>query len=391
MAIFNPLTQIKSLFQLPGALKQKQEAEAQQRAVEARLASATAEPKLTLPAPVQPQFPQTQTQVPQLNVPTNEDLRAQIESLKSSIASFQQPTQPVPLTSDDLRTQIAALEAKIASQQQAPQLPQAQPQEDRLAAIEKALLEAQAKTPEEEQAEKALANLIASKELGLRHIEEQPIEMEAIIGQSAALERRAATQAIPLQTQLAQIQARRQAATDVAKTKFEFEKERKAEARSERELKVKERPEKAEKAFELSPGQARYDYDPITGKYKEIARLEKPEEYKSTEYREISGGLYHIPTKKWIVAPKAKATPQSQINAETYDTAKLEAAQLFETDRQRNQDKKVNANLYYQMRQKVPVSYRDDFDRAFQHLLSKESKARFGIAPKKEEIENPFD
>ena len=84
---------------------------------------------------------------------------------------------------------------------------------------------------------------------------------------------------------------------------------------------------------------------------------------------------------------KPTTTTPTEIKSEIYDKAKLEAAQLFETDRQRNQDKMISPDLYVEMRQRVPASYRDDFDGAFGHLLSKESKARFGIAPSKTKLE----
>lgn len=69
----------------------------------------------------------------------------------------------------------------------------------------------------------------------------------------------------------------------------------------------------------------------------------------------------------------------SEINASNFDSVKLEAANLFEQDRAKNKDKKVSPDLYYEMRSRVPASYRDDFDRSFKHLLSSESRARFAI------------
>ena len=74
-------------------------------------------------------------------------------------------------------------------------------------------------SPEETTAQTQLNKLIQSKDLGLRNIEEQPIALPFITGQSAALERRAETLTRPLIAQLAllqqQKQTQRQAALDV--------------------------------------------------------------------------------------------------------------------------------------------------------------------------------
>lgn len=76
---------------------------------------------------------------------------------------------------------------------------------------------------------------------------------------------------------------------------------------------------------------------------------------------------------------KNRSTP-TEVNAENFDRIKLEAAQLFNINKEKNADKMVDPNLYYDMRQKVPAQYRDDFDRTFMNLLSDESKSRFGIS-----------
>lgn len=72
------------------------------------------------------------------------------------------------------------------------------------------------------------ANIAASEQLGLNKIEDQPIAMNFITGQQAALQRQAAAQSgalqaqqIPLQTQLAMIQAERQRKADIAKVQLE--------------------------------------------------------------------------------------------------------------------------------------------------------------------------
>jgi len=83
--------------------------------------------------------------------------------------------------------------------------------------------------------------------------------------------------------------------------------------------------------------------------------------------------------------PTPKSTPTEEPAEKQFDDIKLEAANIFEIDRQRNEDKKINPDLYYQMRQKVPYNYRDNFDNNFGYLLSEESKKRFGIKSEEKE------
>ena len=64
-------------------------------------------------------------------------------------------------------------------------------------------------------------------------------------------------------------------------------------------------------------------------------------------------------TQTGLLAPK----PVAIIDTASYDSAKLEAIQLFETDIQRNADKKVSPDLYAELRMKIPASKRDDFDK----------------------------
>lgn len=76
------------------------------------------------------------------------------------------------------------------------------------------------------------ANLASSRDLGVADLRNQAIAMPFITGQTAALERSAAakmgaleSQSVPLKLKIAKDQAKRAAASDVAKAKYEFETE----------------------------------------------------------------------------------------------------------------------------------------------------------------------
>lgn len=108
--------------------------------------------------------------------------------------------------------------------QQLPSAPQENPYIAQLSALQARLTQAGQVSPGEEQAQKDLNNLTYSRELGLRNTEEQPIAMDFITGQKSAIERRAATQSIPLTQRLALEQAKRQAAYGSVKDEIEITK-----------------------------------------------------------------------------------------------------------------------------------------------------------------------
>ena len=239
----------------------------------------TPAPQLSTPQPTQEwqlftPIPQEQLEAMRAKIASQQQVQQQPTQLVAPQASAFAPPQPealpeTPLTppTDESVARIAALEAALA-----------EAKEQGLTSVENALLEALKRTPEEEQAEKTLANLISSKELGLRDIEEQAIPLDFITGQSAALERRAATQAVPLQAQLANLQAKRQSAIDVATTKLDIEKSRAERAKGEiKEVggnlvritpsgveTIFEAAKEAQKPVTVSPGGALVD--PTTGK-----------------------------------------------------------------------------------------------------------------------------
>jgi len=74
----------------------------------------------------------------------------------------------------------------------------------------------------------------------------------------------------------------------------------------------------------------------------------------------------------------------ADVRAENYDQAKQEAMQLFEVDRQKNDNKKVSPDLYGEVRERIPASLRDDFDEwaVGMGYLSEETQRRFGIVSK---------
>jgi hypothetical protein len=77
-------------------------------------------------------------------------------------------------------------------------------------------------TAEEDTATNTLNNLVASKELGLNKIKDEPIAMPFAVGQSASLERQTEAKAVPLKLQIATLQARRQAAANVSKSQIDY-------------------------------------------------------------------------------------------------------------------------------------------------------------------------
>ncbi|MFA6171957.1 MAG: hypothetical protein WCW77_00100 [Patescibacteria group bacterium] len=107
---------------------------------------------------------------------------------------------------------------------------------EQVKALEAKIAELMGKTPEELELEKTLNNLYSSEEMGINKIKDQPIAMDFITGQAAAVERRVNTQANTLTRKLATEQARRAAALDVAKFELGREdvKTEKTEAKQEK-------------------------------------------------------------------------------------------------------------------------------------------------------------
>lgn len=130
--------------------------------------------------------------------------------------------------------------------------PAATTPQEQITALEKAVADAMNKTQAETDTETLLNNLYSSEEMGLNKIKDQPIAMDFITGQSAALKRVADASANTLTRKLATEQARRAAALDVAKFNLNRE-DKKISAKA-----------AAEKPVALSSGTSLVN--PVTGK-----------------------------------------------------------------------------------------------------------------------------
>jgi hypothetical protein len=80
-----------------------------------------------------------------------------------------------------------------------------------------------APTADETATSAGLDNILASRDLGIVKVNDQPIASDFVQGQGAGLMRQAATQAQPLEQKLARLQATRASAADVLKAKLGFE------------------------------------------------------------------------------------------------------------------------------------------------------------------------
>jgi len=180
---FNPLQQLKSLVQLPGAKLKARRAADQAEAVKSRLAA------------VQP-----------AGVPSPVGRQAQVATA-APVVGPAQSAQPEPVPAPDLGP-VVAPEAEAEAKPDDSDLRSA---EEAIKAAQRKRLEAEVVSPEEQEAEKTLQNVLTSKELGVQAVREKPIALEFITGQQRAVEARAATQAAPLQARVAQLQGRRQA------------------------------------------------------------------------------------------------------------------------------------------------------------------------------------
>lgn len=230
------LNQIASLFKLPQAQKQATQSQAQASAVAQRLGAAPVAPPLTRPpvsTPVAPVKPVLAGQPPQ-----NAQIAAQIAAIQSQIPGLTQsvnsrtnappapsfapaPALPVPTPSSPTPQPNPLLTISPLP------TPAKQPEEpSKLDEVEKALLESLTPSTEETDLKTKLSNLLASRDLGLLKAEEEAIPLQAIAGEQEKIERRAGIEAGTLTQRLARVQEQRQAAIDVGKTRFDFEKER---------------------------------------------------------------------------------------------------------------------------------------------------------------------
>lgn len=221
MAILN---QLKSIFQLPGTLYRANQAEQQAKAVQSKLDQAVAARKVVPITPAQTPAPVTPAPAPASITPASAPIAP---------APASQPTQTPQI--DAIRASLAGIAQGLENLKNAP----VNAAQNDLTKAEEDVVKVSAVTPEEQEAQTTLANLLASKELGLQAIREKAIPIQFITGQEAAVERRAAVKALPLQAQIATLQARRQSALDVAKSRLDIAKS-KAERAKPNETKVDE-------------------------------------------------------------------------------------------------------------------------------------------------------
>ena len=95
--------------------------------------------------------------------------------------------------------------------------------DSQLKALQSQVTKSLTPTQEETDTSTQLSNIITSKELGIQGVEQEPMAQKFVTGQSAGLEKSAALKSLPLQTRLANLQARRQSAADVLKAQLGFE------------------------------------------------------------------------------------------------------------------------------------------------------------------------
>lgn len=151
-----------------------------------------------------------------------------------------------------------------------------------LTSSQQALLDLLKPGQREEDVQRQLDNLLASRELGLNKIEDQPIALPFITGQQASLQRSAATQAVPLQQELGRIQAQRQAAIDVSTTKLGFEE--KAQARKDAAAAAQA---KANEPIKI--GDSLVQFNPETGTFDEVFKLTPEAGDLKTSLTEVGG------------------------------------------------------------------------------------------------------
>ena len=238
--------QLKSLFQLPGQLKRARQSEQQAELLRQKLQQTTAPAAPVIPpavsggvsAPIVP--PVIPPASPQVN-PQIEAINANLSNLSSGLKDFSAglipPTPPVaqPVASNDYQSQLKAIQDKIIA--------------------------SSAPTTSEEDLTARINALIGRTEASNILTGGEPISASAIAGRRESLTREQQAQLVPLQRQIGLEQAKRAAAIDVETKRAGF-----------LEPLIKERAEKR-KPFELSAGQQRYEYNPLTGKMEMVANV----------------------------------------------------------------------------------------------------------------------
>lgn len=239
-------------------------------------------PQPTLPTISQPQTPQI-SQNPAISTPSTP----------------QTTYMPKPTNSNPIPPQIGAINNALGGisaglQNLSSSLNKSKetvvPPRSPYADIKDALTKAMTVGPEEESAQTALSNLATSKELGLQDIQNKPIAIPFITGQQAAVERSAALREAPLKTKLATLQARRQAALDVAKTQYD----------------ISQKETEANKPIEINGSLVKLN--PQTGQYESVYTGLKQATGDIAEYQQLYGKNPTPDEYKLFLKQKAEAT-----------------------------------------------------------------------------------
>lgn len=202
---------------------------------------------------------------------------------------------------------------------------------------------------EEEQTRLKLANLLSAREKGLIEAEEQAVPLQAILGEQGRIERRALAGAVPLQEQLAQLQARREGERKAAEFEFGAEKDIISEQREQEKF---QRPDE-EKLDEFTNAQ---------GKRVVVIRDKKTGKVR----QEVLDS----------VEPKVNASErQTQMKTSAISRARplLLAA--------KGGGQYVDADTYLKIRNDYAEAIGNplDFDRVFGPMLSPEERNRLGV------------
>jgi hypothetical protein len=227
---------------------------------------------------------------------------------------------------------------------------------------------------------KTQANLETSKAMGLEKIEEQPIEMDFITGQQAALQRSAGiqqealtNQMVPLKEKLALEQSRRQAALDVASKEFEL-KSAPLTAASESAAKLAQLQAQYGGAQSIAAGGSLYD--PQTGKIIATAP-EKSLAVKVIPATKTSPAMIYDPNTETFT-PVEGSKPTGTTGSGT--TASNYTAQKTQLEASKGTDGFVNTDVYKTMR--AAAKDKTAFDTDFAWMLNPQDPSAAALRSK---------
>lgn len=275
--------------------------------------------------------------------------------------------------------------------------------DSQLRALELQLSRSLLPSKEEEAAQRQYNNILTSEELGVQAVRDKPIPMQFITGQSESIMRNAAIQARPLKDQLALLQARRQAAADVAKTQYMFESDR-----VDREYDI------ADKEYERQLGSRETDVREVggnlvrlnsdTGEYEVAYQAPAKEQSVSEKYGSGIIGEYNYYAEQERAAGRQPVSFNAYQNMDTNRKVSIARSGVAgssgtQTDRDRalktsaiakatpelrsntGSDGYADPSVYLRLRSDYAQAVGDvsEFDAAFSSLLSPRERARLGI------------